>query len=72
MHALNILLWQHFFLPLDTCDPNWFRARDGLIGSGFTFSILVLGLATIELLIVIIAQIKQKKVVRYYLKFHFG
>ena len=60
------------FHLLDTCDPNWRRTRDGCIISGFVASILVLGLAIVELLIVIIAQRHQKKVVRYYLKFNFG
>ena len=38
----------------DACDPNWHHSRDGLIISGFLFSILFLILAIILLIILII------------------
>lgn len=64
-------LWQHFFPLIDACNPNWCRTRDGWIISGFVASTLVLVVAVIELILVILTQIHQKQVVRYYLNFGF-
>lgn len=64
-------LWQHFFPLIDACNRKWCRTRDGWIISGFVASTLVLVVAVIELILVILTQIHQKQVVRYYLNLDF-
>ena len=64
-------LWQHFFPLIDACNRKWCRTRDGWIISGFVASTLVLVVAGIEFIILILTQIHQKQVVRYYLNFDF-